>query len=67
MWPKTEGCARLASSACRVASVMESVEFEVTELCLALPVIEEDDMLGLSELKFDNDGGAKNSEFWLCI
>ena len=51
--PKTEGWARLASKACLVASVIESVDTELTELCRALPFIDEEDMLGLSELKLD--------------
>ena len=47
--PKTDGSDKLASSAWRVESVIESVATDVTELCLALPFMEEDDMLGLSE------------------
>jgi len=47
--PNTDGNDRLASSAWRVESVIESVATDVTELCLALPFIEEDDMLGLSD------------------
>ena len=35
-----------------MASVIESVEIEVTELCLALPFIDDEDILGLSDVKF---------------
>lgn len=49
-----------------MASVIDSVDTEVTELCRALPVMDEDDMLGLSELKFESDG-AKKLEFGPCI
>lgn len=38
---------------------MESVDKEVTELCLALPVMDEDDMLGLFELKLESDEPKK--------
>ena len=57
--PNTDGCERLVSRACLVASLMESVEIEVTELCLALLVMDDDAMLGLSEPKFDCDCGKK--------
>ena len=46
-----------------MASVIESDETEVTELCLALPVIE-DDMLGLSEPKLEREGGLKADTPW---
>lgn len=36
----------------RVDSVIESVDIEVTELCLALPVMDDEDMLGLFEAKW---------------
>lgn len=52
------GWARLAISACRVASVMDSVDIDVTELRGALPVMDDDDRLGLSESRLDT-GGAK--------
>lgn len=48
-----------------MASVIESVDTDVTELCRALPFIDEEDMLGLSELTFDRED-AKSCEFWAC-
>ena len=59
VWPpKHEGCDRLMSKACLVASVIESVDTEVTELWRALPVIDEDATLGLSELKLESDDAS---------
>ena len=40
------------------------LETDVTELCRALPAIDDEDMLGLSELKFDSEGGVKKFEPW---
>ena len=43
---------------------MESVEMEVTELCLALSGTDDEEMLGLSESKLERDDGWN----WLkCI
>ena len=47
-------------------SVIDSVEADVTELCRALPFIDEDDMLGLSELKLEREGAAKRLGAELC-
>lgn len=47
-----DGCERLVRRACRVASVMESVETEVTELCRLLLLIDAAELLGVSELLF---------------
>lgn len=73
VWPpKTEGCDRLLRSACRVESVMESVDIDVTELCLALLLIEDDAMLGLLDPKLDSELPKKfapergRASCWLC-
>jgi hypothetical protein len=57
--PNTDGCDNVNNSACLVASVMESVDMDVTELCRPLPAMEDPDMLGLSELKLETEGGKK--------
>lgn len=47
-----DGCERLFKRACRVASVIESVETEVTELCRLLLLMDVAELLGVSELLF---------------
>lgn len=55
--PKTEGCDRLISSAWRVASVIESVDIDVMELCMLLLVM--DDVEALDVPPFTAIGGWK--------
>lgn len=57
--PKTVGRDKLARSAWRVESVIESVETEVTELCLALLFMDGEDMLGLWDPRLEIDCGKK--------
>lgn len=48
--PSPRAWDRLHSKACLVASVMDSVDTDVTELCLALPLWDADEELPVSEL-----------------
>jgi len=48
---KAEGCDKLRIKAWRVASVIESVDTDVTELCRLLPLTDAEEMLVTSEPK----------------
>lgn len=50
LWPNVDDCDKLTSSAWRVASVIESVEIEVTELWRLLLVTDAAEFVGVSTL-----------------